>query len=354
MCNSTKVSKNRKIRKPENRVSLDTLVQLSTADDLGREKLIKRQKAKAITLGQLFPLIDLDSDMKKSYWRAYHCNRQILQCGYKMVSKYCNARWCTVCNRIRMAKMINGYSPALLNLVDLQFITLTRPNVKAHDLAEEYQIFIKSWRAIYKNLRKTYGVIPEGIRKVECTYNPITDSYNLHFHVLMEGRDNGNLLIDLWLKRNPTANRKGQDIRPARDGSLIELFKYAVKGVHKGKFYPKALDNIYRVLKGRRTYQPFGIKKYVDEDVSGIKSQEIRFKGYRTDFWTWDEDKRDWMNSKGELLTEYIIEGKLSDWIESLTDVDEAEGGQEPQLLIEFEEIKEVKSDSYNMSMYSG
>ena len=349
---TTKLGKKTQPQKPKNRASLDTLGVLVTTDDLGRGKMIKRQKAKAITLAQLYLLIDLDSEFKKKYRNAYHCNNFIIQYGYEFKTRYCGYRWCNVCQRISMAKMIKGYSIPLSDLIDLQFITLTRKNVKAFQLREEYEDFMYIWDKINRNLKKTYGVRLEGIRKVECTYNPRTDEYNLHFHFLIDGIDNANLIVEYWLKHNPDASPSGQDIRKADSGSLLELFKYAAKGIYKGKFYAHALDNIYQLFYDKKAFQPLGIRKYVDEDISGIKSQEIKFKGYRSELWTWDKDRKDWVNKEGELLTGYIIKGKMADIIESLAQSDKEEEKIE-QLDIEFEEIKIEKSDSYNMAMYS-
>lgn len=308
----------KRLNKAKKGPPLDTLAQLTTEGDGGRSKFIKRQKAKAITLGQLFPLISLDSRLKKSYWRTYHCNNLILQEGYKMTTKYCNARWCTVCNRIRMAKMINAYSIPLLKLPNIYFVTLTTPNVKAEHLSDEINGMYKSWRAINQNVRKTYKISIKGMRKLECTYNPKTETYNPHFHIIISTKKAASRIIQLWLDRYPSASQKGQDMRPAIDGSLIELFKYTVKGVHKGKYYAAALDQIYQSLEGKRTYQPFGVRKVTEEDISGIKSEEISFKGSNDCQWFWSKDAKDWSNKDGELFTDYIIKGKLSDWIEEL------------------------------------
>jgi len=218
-----------------------------------------------------------------------------------------------------MAKMINAYSVPLLNLDDLYFVTLTTPNVKGDDLSQEIDGMYKSWRAINQNIRKTYDIDLKGMRKLECTYNPRTDTYNPHFHLIVSGKQAAQRIIDLWLKRYPKASKRAQDMRKAKDGSLIELFKYTVKGVHKGKYYPEALDQIYQALENRRTYQPFGIAKTVEEDIFGIKSEAVTFKGYENNNWSWSKNAKDWVNDHGELFTEYVIEGKLSEWIEDLT-----------------------------------
>ena len=91
-------------------VLLDTLAQLRTeTPSKPPVTLVKRAKAKFLTNGLSFPLIDLNSPLKKSYWLTWHCTSVLLQEGQKITSRYCNNRWCIVCNRIRTAKLINGY-----------------------------------------------------------------------------------------------------------------------------------------------------------------------------------------------------------------------------------------------------
>lgn len=303
--------------------SLDTLALLSTGDskksDDGRSKFIKKQIAKSITMAQLYHLIDVKSPLTKSYWNTWHCNNIILQEGYKLKSKYCNARWCNVCNRVRMAKMINAYSIPLLSLNDIHFVTLTAPNVDECDLKNEVLSFFDSWRKIYKNIKQRYKHIHlKGMRKFEITFKPHT-GYNPHFHFIIEGREASELIVKLWLDQFPNSKPIAQDIRKANDKSLLELFKYAAKGVHKGKFYPYEMDKIYQSLYRKKTYYPLGIKKYTSEDVDEISSQEVSFVDNKIDFWLWDRELNDW-RSGDELLTGYIIEGNLDDWIKSISE----------------------------------
>lgn len=352
MCN-TKISNNHTPEKPENRRNLDTLAQLTKIDlSDGKIKLCNRQKAKAITLAQLYPLIDVKSHLEKSYWRTYHCNNTLYQDGYKYTTRYCNGRWCTVCNRIRMAKMINAYSVPLMKLKNLQFVTLTAPNVKGEELRDEIGRMYKNWRSINQSMRQTHKMDIKGIRKLECTYNHKLNSFNPHFHFLIEGREQAEKLVELWLKKNPEASPKAQDIRHADKKSLLELFKYTVKGVHKGKYNPDALDQIYQALYGKRTYQNFGIAKMTTEDVDELKADEITFKGYRHDMWSWSKECKDWVNADGELLTEMIIEGKLSDWIDDITKTikgEIVEPEQERTLIT----LDRVESDDVLWSYYS-
>lgn len=279
---------------------------------------IKRQKAKAITMGQLSKLILLNSHLKKSYMNTLSCNHWIEQEGKTLKSSYCDARWCTVCNRVRMAKMINGYSMALLALPDIHFVTLTAPNVGENKLRFEISRMLSRWTDIRKHVSKYHKELNfKGMRKLECTFNPKT-GFNPHFHVIISGKDTGNKIIERWLHHFPEASHKAQDIRKANDGSLVELFKYTAKGVHKGKYYPKQLDAIYHSLYYRKTYYPIGIKKHVEESIEGIESQEVDFLDESTNRFEWNNEAKEWFDGEGISLTNHALNGNLFDWIESL------------------------------------
>lgn len=266
----------------------------------------KRARAKAFTNSYLFDLIDLKSPLVKSYWNTYHCSRTILQEGKNLTSKYCNNRWCLTCNRIRTAKMINGYSPSIERFEDPQFVTLTIPNVEAKELRIAIEDMNSALMRIRKNLKKTYKVNLMALRKYESTYNLRTNTFHPHFHLIVEGKNNADLLIDLWLNQFKSADRKAQDVREASDTSLVELCKYFTKIIAKDNDYnPRALDIMFRAVKGKRTFQPIGIKKDVSEDIDEIQSQEIDFKPPSDDIWVYETDAHDWVTADGELLSEY-------------------------------------------------
>ena len=48
-----------------------------------REPLVRRTLQKGTTLENTFKLIDLNSPLKKAYWKTYHCGSIILQEGEK-------------------------------------------------------------------------------------------------------------------------------------------------------------------------------------------------------------------------------------------------------------------------------
>jgi len=304
--------------KESDRYNLDTLAQLVTfncnshSSNKLQEKskiqitLQKRARAKAFTNSYLFDLIDLDSPLKDSYWNAFHCSKTILQEGSKITAKYCNTRWCLVCNRIRTAKIINGYKSSVEKFKEPQFVTLTIPNVKAKHLRASIEQMNKSLMNCRRNLKKTFKIDLKALRKYESTYNKRTNTYHPHFHLIVDGLDTSNKLVEQWLKQFPKADIKGQDVRPTNENSLVELCKYFTKIIAKDNDYnPRALDIMFRAVKGKRTFQPIGIKKDVSEDVEEIQAQEIDFKPPRNEIYDYETNAYDWTTADGELLSEY-------------------------------------------------
>lgn len=300
--------------------NLDTLAQLSTKNlkpfiskeykgveiSEAQKTLQSRARSKAYTFSYLFDLIDLDSNLKKSYWQTYHCANVVLQEGSKITSRYCNQRWCLTCNRIRTAKMIKGYKAELDKLEDAQFLTLTFPNVKAYKLKSEIQLMSHNLKKIRKNLKKTYGMTLKGLRKYECTYNGQRDDYNPHYHLIIEGKVQAEKVIDLWLKFYPKAEREAQKYSAVNEGTMNELCKYFTKVVSKDNDYnPKALDIMFRACKGLRTFQPIGITKDVSEDIDEIQAQSIDWINPQNEIFIYEKEYFDWVSSSGELLSGY-------------------------------------------------
>lgn len=300
------------------RDNLDTLAQLVTLSpnhnntkelqdkNNPRLNLQKRARAKAFTNSYLFDLIDLKSPLNKSYWNTFHCSKTILQEGAKITAKYCNNRWCLTCNRIRTAKMINGYHSSIQDFKEPQFVTLTIPNVKAKDLKASIEQMNKGLMNCRRNLKKTFKIDLKALRKYESTYNKRTNTYHPHFHLIVDGLGASNELVNQWLKQFPTADIKAQDVRQATENSLVELCKYFTKIIARDSDYnPKALDIMFRAVKGKRTFQPIGIKKYVSEDIEEIQGQEIDFISPRNEIWGYECSVKDWSTADGELLSEY-------------------------------------------------
>jgi hypothetical protein len=255
-----------------------------------------------------------NSPLNKAYKRTFFdCGALLLQEGQKLTSRYCNGRWCNTCNRIRTAKLTEGYKKPLADFKQPYFVTLTIPNVGGEVLKDEVKNMLRNFQLITRSIRRKVEF--NGIRKLECTYNDNLKNYHPHFHVLVDGRDNSETLVREWLNRNPKAESWCQDIRSADTGSLLELFKYTTKIVSKSKkdgfkIYVGALDTIFQSLYGLRTFQPFGNVKMVSEDVDELKAETYDIPYYESVVWMWQEN--DWFSMlHGDALTGYEPSKKM-------------------------------------------
>ncbi len=291
------------------------------------EGLRKRARAKYYSSAVAKGLYSLGTDLKKSYGQtAWSCGQAVEQKGEKFTSKYCNQRWCVVCNRIRTAKLIQGYQPVLDSLDDLQFVTLTVPNVKGQFLRKTIKEMIAACRAIQKAAQKKHernssALQIIGIRKIECTYNYQFNSFHPHFHFLIQGREAAEHLKSEWLRHYKNASDCSQDIRPAVSGSSQELFKYFSKLVTRidGEAFTllEPLDVIFNAMRGLRTFQALGLKKSVSEDVQQLQSERIEGSEPQTALWVWDYS--DWVNlDTAEALTGYLPSEQSTKLIEGI------------------------------------
>ena len=305
--------------------SLDTLAQLVTdPKDIGF--LGRRARAKTFTAPLSVKLASLNSDLKKSYWNSYYCNDSLTQEGNKITGKYCNNRWCSVCNRIRTAKLIQGYNVPLSELEDKQFVTLTLPNCEGIELRKTIDFMLKTVKTIQDVIKMRHHRGKQdwqlvGIRKLECTFNHKTSTYHPHFHFLIEGEVAAKELVNEWLKRVPGTSSKAQDVRKADKGAETELFKYFSKIVTKTEkgftTFVEPLDVIFTSMRGLRVFQPIGLKKDVSEDIEDIITEEIS--GIEEKFVDWKWFKHDWVDkSTGEVLTGYIPSDSMNRLIDNI------------------------------------
>lgn len=284
-------------------------------DDRGT--LLKRARRKYLTGGYIGALVDAaklngESELTQSYWNTWHCSRTLtLQSNGNISGSYCKNRWCLVCNAIRTAQLIKRYSPTLEEWQDKHFVTLTIPNVEADDLPGAlelmYQTFLKCKERLKK--RSQRGQCPkfEGLRKLECTYNPERNDFHPHFHVIVSTAEAARQLYDSWLDTYNksfeaavwgNATPSAQDLRPATDGATMELFKYFTKVIQgSGKegrlVYADALDKIFNAVKGKRVFQPFGFTTPPAE-LTAEEKTEAEEQAYALAEYTWDKEKSDW------------------------------------------------------------
>lgn len=283
-----------------------------------RAVFLKRAKVK-FTQGKLLKaLLKLGSPLAKKYDATIFCSSVLEQDGNKLRSRFCNNRWCNICNRIRTAKLIKGYGAAIESMLDPRFVTLTVPNVPATELRAEIRRMISQFRKIQELRRKHKKPLIRGIRKLEVTYNPDLQNFHPHFHFIVEGEAAANELIEDWLDRNTTADKRGQDQREAKNP--IELFKYFAKLTSKSKSdtiiikagkmvrieysYPEALDLVFQAIEGTRIIQPIGGIKYIKEDIEDLETVVVEDLEPEEALWIYQN--KDWVNVyTGELLTGY-------------------------------------------------
>lgn len=284
----------------------------------------KQQMAKALSthLSVNLAMNNRESPLKKAYDNTYHCNQYKTYDGETMTGKYCKNRWCITCNRIRTAININHYSEQINKFGTPMFVTLTRPTCTIEELPGQLEHFAKTWRQIYKSANRNdrkaarLNVNLIGIRSIECTLRP-NGMYHLHMHIILDGFNNAHWLVSEWLERNKDSSDAAQDARVANAGSLVELFKYAVK-ISKDIIYNtdyERLDSIFRIMKGRRLMSAFGGMKVIPQDKQedfdivsqGYEELQLRF-GNEHSTWGWVDKAFDWINIE---TGEYLINEDL-------------------------------------------
>ena len=315
----------------KNGVSLDTLAQLQTNPSdreinplkkgtciKDKNPLIKRARRKYLTENIVLKLVDAgkanpNSDLGKSYWHTWHCARVLHKLpNGKVSAHYCKQKWCTVCNSIRTAQLINDYRPHFEKWDDPWFVTVTRPNVTEQELPNELQVMKRTFTTIKESYnrqaRRKKQPILLGLRKTECTYNVGRNTFHPHFHFLFNGKDAAFEFLYQWLERNPTASPYAQDIVKSSGDTLMEMFKYFTKLITtspdgKRAIYADAMDIIFNAIKGHQVFRSFGFVKgkKVIEGERQITAEDVM------EIYTWISELADWANPEtGELLSGYI------------------------------------------------
>ncbi len=278
--------------------SLDKLAQLGKTSD-GLPALRKRARRKYLGVALVSKLLTLNSELHKSYLQTLYCGATIVQRDGKQTSSYCNNRWCPVCGAIRTGKAINGYLPQLENLQDAYFVTLTAKNVVADDLESELDLFARTFKQIMEVMKKR-GTPIIGLRKLEITHG--RHDFNPHYHLIIENKAIAATIIDEWLKRMPHAEKVAQHATKADEGAMLELLKYSTKLTAKAADV-SAMDCIFRALRGRRTLQPMGGLKRINDQVTELDAT-IETSDTTEAVYYWIDN--DWWNVEtGEGLTGY-------------------------------------------------
>ncbi len=254
-----------------------------------------------------------DSPMLKTYYNALSCCDTLIQEDGKLVTQHCKSRICVVCGAIRTAKAIDMYLPEIKKW-DPYLVTLTIPNVKEDVLSETLDEMLDNYRNAQRSIKRRLPF--KGIRKLEVTYNPKFNDYHGHFHSIVDGLAQAQMLREEWMIRNPNAKAIAQDVRRCDKKTLKEVFKYSMKILSSDEdessdlqLYPHAVDVIVRALHRRRTYQSFGFrlpKKFDEDDFDGQAIQAPDGNVETVAVWNWIQDVHNWVNKEtGELLSNY-------------------------------------------------
>lgn len=273
--------------------------------------LQKKAKKKFVSKGIAYQLYyeNPDSPIRKSYQNTIYCANTFFpnKSATALITHYCKNRWCLTCGAIRTATLINGYFSQFKEFKNPQFVTLTNVSVTAEELPQRIKDFGKSFRQII-DAYSARSMNLKGLRKAECTISK--GMYHYHFHVIIDGKENAEYLMKHWLRLNPDSKRKAQDIRSVDDNSMLELFKYTTKLLAKDPMTGKRefmdvvrLDVIFQALRNKRTFQPFGGVKPVNEDITEELKPDIMLTADMVFKWQY----QDWVNEEsGECLSGYI------------------------------------------------
>jgi hypothetical protein len=213
------------------------------------------------------------------------------------------------------------------------FITLTIPNVPADQLDASIREMQKVFTGILAKMKQrtyndnSHAVRLEGLRKLECTYNPVRNDYHPHYHCIVYGSVAAKFILTEWLRRFPSANVFAQDVRRGDSNSAMELFKYFTKlisGKSKTKknrsIHPVSLDVIFRAIKGKQIFRAFGvIIPKIDEDLLDDEVDSLLETVDSSMLYSWEQEFGDWVSQEtGEVLTGYVPSDGIKELVKAL------------------------------------
>lgn len=297
--------------------------------DLSNVKAMQgRAKCKTITQRLALSLIAIeekngDSESAKSYWNTFYCQNEVVTANGRLYGKYCKNRFCTVCNRIRKAQIINTYKPFIELWPDPQFLTLTVKSVSKGRLKQIINSMLNCWRTILRKYKKRgqrgTGIKLIGIKTLECCFNSVKRTYNPHFHILVPDLATAEIIRREWIARAKPGwvSSKAQEIRKVKntEADLIEVIKYGVKvfmepdpnkkGIKTDmKIFPAAYRTILNAMQGHRIFERFGFNVATNRCKDGGKyTLVVDFKQ-----WKFEASRADWYEKTSDKpLTCYLM-----------------------------------------------
>ena len=194
--------------------------------------------------------------------------RRFICCGCDALHDFpvfCGFKLCPICERRRVARLLNRYATFFSQMDTPVFITLTLKNYPRYSLSDMW----KDMLAFFSTLRsrKIWAPIAGGIRTIEVTWNVKEETWHLHCHCLVDMpggifdqatgayRIPWKALSEEWSAI--TGGSWSVDLRRAYQDSLVEVVKYLTKS-YALLSDPLALEELIQVSFGKRLVQPFG------------------------------------------------------------------------------------------------
>lgn len=297
----------------------DNLVVVSgKGSDLTKTNLKFRARRKQVSQRLATALVDLakakgDKRKEQENWNLYHCQNVITTSKGRLYSKYCKNRNCQTCQDIRRAEIINNYLPIIKGWRQPHLITLTVQSCEAHKLEdmikEMFEVFRKIKNKHRKRCSRGKGYEFRGVKSIECGFNVESETYNPHFHLIVENKQIGEALINDWLEMWTTnyTDRISQDIRGIKntDKDKADTLKYICKSNIDmqeigTKTYISALSNISDAFKGKRVFERFGFN--VPKTKVRGKREDVILGNYKK--WKFNFGIVDWVDEEtGEIMS---------------------------------------------------
>lgn len=289
----------------------------------------RRGKTKFIGCKIALALVDVaksegDMEFVQKAYNTYHCMSNVKWKNGVIYGKYCKNRFCPTCLGIRKADLIHKYRPVVSKWSKPYFVTLTTKACKVDDVESLIKIQKKAFSLIInrnkKKVRRGKARPIVCLRCHECNFNPIEQTYNPHFHLIVPDFDTAHYLAYEWQKTinklcgYQIANNAGQDFRKIEDleHHLIETIKYGTKIfteknatsdlANDTKLYARAFYQILKAFEGKRLLSTYGFT--LPDEVK--KESKIITQLNNPSNLTYLIKDHDWINPEtGSLLTEY-------------------------------------------------
>lgn len=128
---------------------------------LNNPALANRARRKLTTQKIILALIDVakekgETERIQAYWNTYHCLNNVIVSNGKMYGRYSKNRFCTICNAIQKAEMINRYYPTISEWPDVHLVTLTVKSCAAEELKYWIKVVNIAFNRIHNRCKKRY------------------------------------------------------------------------------------------------------------------------------------------------------------------------------------------------------